>query len=102
MVDKKLIGQTAIVTGANSGIGEGVAMALGESGANIVVNYVVDPDAANTIVDKIKAFGSNALAIQADVSKERRHAERGHATLRFRSDPRGWSGRGGRRRSLDE
>jgi glucose 1-dehydrogenase len=70
MAEKKLTGQTAIVTGANSGIGEGVAISLGEAGANVVVNYVVNPDAANAIVDKIKSFGSNAVAIQADVSKE--------------------------------
>jgi glucose 1-dehydrogenase len=70
MAEKKLTGQTVIVTGANSGIGEGVAISLGEAGANVVVNYVVNPDTANTIVDKIKSFGSNAIAIQADVSKE--------------------------------
>lgn len=70
MADKKLAGQIAIVTGANSGIGEGVAISLGEAGANVIVNYVVNPDAANVIVDKIKSFGSNAVAIKADVSKE--------------------------------
>lgn len=70
MSDKKLKLQTAIVTGANSGIGEGVALALGEAGANVVVNYVVDPDGANAVVEKIKSFGSQAVAIQADVSKE--------------------------------
>ena len=70
MSEKKLNGQTALVTGANSGIGEGVAISLGEAGANVVVNYVVNPDAADAVVEKIKSFGSNAVAIQADVSKE--------------------------------
>ena len=70
MAEKKLSGQTALVTGANSGIGEGVAISLGEAGANVIVNYVSNPDAANAIVEKIKSFGSSAVAIQADVSKE--------------------------------
>lgn len=70
MPGKKLQSQTAIVTGANSGIGEGVAIALGEAGANVVVNYVVNPEAANAVVEKIKSFGAQAIAIPADVSKE--------------------------------
>jgi glucose 1-dehydrogenase len=70
MADKKLTGQTALVTGANSGIGEGVAISLGDAGANVIVNYVVNPDTANAVVDQIKNAGGNAVAIQADVSKE--------------------------------
>ncbi len=70
MAEKKLNGQTALVTGANSGIGEGVAISLGNAGANVIVNYVVNPAAANAVVDQIKAAGGNAVAIQADVSKE--------------------------------
>lgn len=70
MAEKKLAGQTALVTGANSGIGEGIALSLGQAGANVVVNYVVNPDDANAVVEKIKSTGSNAIAIQADVSNE--------------------------------
>ncbi|HVT86166.1 MAG TPA: SDR family oxidoreductase [Chitinophagaceae bacterium] len=70
MGTKKLLSQTAIVTGANSGIGEAVAIALGEAGANVVVNYVTNPDAANSVVEKIRSFGSEATAIRADVSEE--------------------------------
>ncbi|MBI1999604.1 MAG: SDR family oxidoreductase [candidate division NC10 bacterium] len=70
MSHQPLIGQKALVTGANSGIGEGVALALGAAGASVVVNYVANPEAAQQIVDKIKAGGGDALAIRADVSKE--------------------------------
>ncbi len=65
-----LKGQKALVTGANSGIGEGVARSLGAAGAAVVVNYVANPDAAQKIVDDIKKGGADAMAIQADVSKE--------------------------------
>jgi glucose 1-dehydrogenase len=70
MADKRLSGQTALVTGANSGIGEGVALSLGEAGANVIVNYVSKPETAQAVVDKIKSFGSKAVAIKADVSNE--------------------------------
>lgn len=70
MADKKLTGQTALVTGANSGIGAGVAKSLGQAGANIIINYVSRPDDAETLVNEIKSYGVDALVIQADVSKE--------------------------------
>ena len=46
-----LKGQQALVTGANSGIGKAVAIALGRAGANVIVNYVHGDDAANWIRD---------------------------------------------------
>lgn len=67
---RPLAGQTALVTGANSGIGQAVAIALGQSGADVVVNYVVGDDAANAVVDEIRRAGSNAIAHKADVSSE--------------------------------
>jgi glucose 1-dehydrogenase len=70
MGDKKLSGQTALITGANSGIGEGVAKSLGQAGANVIVNYVSKPETAEAVVATIKGYGVDALAIQADVSKE--------------------------------
>lgn len=65
-----LKGQKAIVTGANSGIGEAVAIALGAAGADVAVNYIVDDDAAQAVVAKIEAAGSKAKAYKADVSDE--------------------------------
>ncbi len=70
MADRPLRGQKALVTGASSGIGEGVALALGAAGADVVVNYVSNPDAARAVVDKIKAGGTDATALRADISKE--------------------------------
>jgi len=67
---KPLKGQKALVTGANSGIGEGVARHLAAAGASVVVNYVTNPDAAHAIVDDINANGGTAMAIAGDVSKE--------------------------------
>jgi glucose 1-dehydrogenase len=65
-----LAGQKALVTGANSGIGRGVALALGEAGADVIVNYVSGEDAAEEVVARIRAAGAAAFAIQADVSSE--------------------------------
>jgi glucose 1-dehydrogenase len=66
----RLKGQSALVTGANSGIGKAVAIALANEGANVVVNYVTKPEIAQQVVDEIKSNGGNAIALPADVSKE--------------------------------
>lgn len=67
---RRLVGQAALVTGANSGIGKGVALALAEAGAAVMVNYVVGDDAATAVVDEIRAAGGRAVAHRADVSAE--------------------------------
>ncbi len=67
---KILKGQKALVTGANSGIGKAVAIGLGRAGADVVVNYVTHPEAAQEVVQEIQQAGSRAYAHQADVSKE--------------------------------
>ena len=69
-VPKVLKGQKALVTGANSGIGQGIALALGQAGADVVVNYVAGDEAAEQVVEEIKASGVQAYAHRADVSKE--------------------------------
>src|SRR4051812_33914210 len=65
-----LEGQPALVTGANSGIGRAVALGLAALGADVVVNYVVDPDAADEVAHEIEAGGRRAITIKADVSNE--------------------------------
>ena len=62
--------QKALVTGANSGIGEACAVALGAAGADVVVNYVSHPEEAERVVGLIRDAGSKAIALRADVSRE--------------------------------
>ena len=66
----KLKGQSALVTGASSGIGRGVALALAYDGANVVVNYISHPEAAEELVAEIVQNGGAAIAVRADVSNE--------------------------------
>src|SRR4051794_1207753 len=65
-----LEGQKALVTGANSGIGKAVAIALGAAGADVVVNYVRGDEAAKDVACTIAKTGVQAMPIQADVSNE--------------------------------
>jgi len=65
-----LHGQKALVTGANSGIGRAIAIALGAAGADVAVNYLADRAAADEVVERIWREGSRGIAIQADVSSE--------------------------------
>ena len=62
---KLLVGQTALVTGANSGIGEACAIAMARAGADVVVNYVVGE--TDKVIKAIESEGRKGLAIKADV-----------------------------------
>ena len=70
-----LVGQKALVTGANSGIGKAVAIAMAEAGAHVVVNYVTGDDEAHAVADQIAEFGGKAIVCRADVSNECQVAE---------------------------
>ena len=67
---KLLRGQKALVTGASSGIGRGIALALAEAGADLVVNYSSGEDKARAVCDEAAKFGVRAIAVGADVSDE--------------------------------
>ena len=67
---RPLQGQRALVTGANSGIGRAIALALGAAGADVGVNYVSRPEAADAVVEQIRKAGTDAIALEADVSDE--------------------------------
>src|SRR3954466_1605538 len=69
-INKVLKGQKALVTGANSGIGQAVAIALAKAGADVVVNYVSRPEAAEAVVKEASRCGANVFAHRADVRKE--------------------------------
>jgi NAD(P)-dependent dehydrogenase (short-subunit alcohol dehydrogenase family) len=69
-IRRTLAGQKALVTGANSGLGKGVAIALGKAGADVVVTYVARPEQAEEVVAAIRDEGGSAYAHQADVSQE--------------------------------
>ena len=87
---KLLLGQKALVTGASSGIGRAIALALGEAGADVVVNYVSGEDKAQSLVEEIAAKGSSAIAVRADVSDEAqvRRCSRHEGALRHDRHPR--------------
>lgn len=67
-IPKLLKGQKAVVTGASSGIGQGVAIALAKAGADVVVNY--RKECPDSLIEQLKSFGVDAYAHQADVSQE--------------------------------
>lgn len=64
----RLKGKTALLTGANSGFGRAIALGLAREGADVAVNYVVNPEAAKEVVGEIRAMGRRAIAVEADVS----------------------------------
>jgi glucose 1-dehydrogenase len=69
-IRKVLKGQKALVTGANSGIGKGIAIALAHAGADVVVNYRNNPEAALEVAEEAGRCGSRVVGHQADVSDE--------------------------------
>ena len=65
----KLTGKIAVVTGGSRGIGAAIAKGLGKEGATVIINYNHSHEEAETVVNEIKAMGSLAVALQADISE---------------------------------
>ncbi len=70
MITYSLQGQNALVTGADSGIGKGVALELAKAGARVLINHVDAQEIAQLTVDEIAAAGGEAFEFHADVSNE--------------------------------
>jgi glucose 1-dehydrogenase len=64
-----LKGKVAIVTGGNSGIGKAVVLALAAAGADMVIDYVCDPQATEELERQVAALGDRAIGVEADVSQ---------------------------------
>jgi 3-oxoacyl-[acyl-carrier protein] reductase len=61
-------GKTALVTGASRGIGRAIALRLAGEGANVVINYNTQSEAASAVADQARSSGVSALVVQADVA----------------------------------
>ena len=64
-----LKGEVAIVTGGNTGIGQAVTIALADRGADVVIDYVTNPQATEDLERKLADMGDRAIGVEADVSK---------------------------------
>lgn len=60
--------RVAVVTGGSRGIGRAVVEILASLGAQVVVNYLRDPVAADKVVDAVRRKGTEAVSFQADVA----------------------------------
>ena len=67
---KLLKDQIALVTGSSSGIGAGIAKAMGAAGAKVIINFLSSEESANKVVKEISDAGGEAFAVKADVSDE--------------------------------
>jgi len=70
MSDFKLKGQTVLVTGGDSGIGKGIALKMAANGANVLINYHSNKEAAEDVLKQIEAMGAAAITYQANVGDE--------------------------------
>jgi 3-oxoacyl-[acyl-carrier protein] reductase len=66
----QLTDKIAVVTGGSRGIGRAISIELAKRGAHVIVNFNSNQEAAQSVIDEIKAGGWSATSLQADVSDE--------------------------------
>jgi glucose 1-dehydrogenase len=66
----KLSGKVALVTGASAGIGRATALALAQAGADVAINYLTYPEAAEQLAEQIRSLGRRALLCRVDVADQ--------------------------------
>jgi glucose 1-dehydrogenase len=66
----KLAGKAALVTGASAGIGRAAALALAKEGADVAINYLTYPEAAEELAGQIRALGRRVLLLPVDVADQ--------------------------------
>jgi len=64
----KLEGKVALVTGSSRGVGKAVALGFAASGADVVINYTSNQNAADNVVTEVQSMGRSAVAVKADVA----------------------------------
>src|SRR6058998_2659602 len=65
----RLAGKVALVTGAQQGIGRAIAVALAREGADVGLNYLDDPGAAEAVAEDVRALGRRAVVVRGDVAR---------------------------------
>src|SRR4051794_39370994 len=66
----KLTGRVALITGTDSGIGQGTAVEFAKEGARLAVHYLTDAEGADRTRRRVEEFGGRAITVQADVGDE--------------------------------
>jgi glucose 1-dehydrogenase len=85
-MDVQVKGKRVLVTGGNSGIGEAMALAFADAGADVAINYVTNEPAAKKVAQAIEAKGRRSLALEANV------ADQQQITKMFDEIDRAWGG----------